>query len=269
MRALVLALAALLLPTTASATTHRYSGGGPLLHQVFVPYKVPGWAGGTDFPAPGLLNCIGGVGFAVEDGARLGGTGSYCAGSRGYMGLGGLQGGWQDRRAGFYGAAYATLGAGHLKLEDRRDVLATSFIYVQPTVAIGIPIGELGAVEGSLFGMIPAPVHQRLNGKPTTGNTFPHVGVQIAFLFGDFSAMKRHSKLGPPQDQKIEHTAPPPLEVEKPVEPPVEEQPEPPPPPEQKAEVEPQPAPVQPGRLGRGKSKRPLAVPGKGSPPSK
>ena len=59
----------LLLPLLAAISTpalaQDYGGAGLTIHQAFVPYTLPSWAGGADVAAPGLMNCIGGVGAAM------------------------------------------------------------------------------------------------------------------------------------------------------------------------------------------------------------
>lgn len=230
---------------TTSAWAQSYGGGGVTLHQAFVPYVPAGWGGQVDLAPPGLMGCVGGVGYRVEDGARLGGTGSWCTGPRSRGGFGGLQGGWQTPRAGLYGTVHATLGFGHLQVEDGQHQLQTGYVFVRPTAGLGVPVGRVGAVEGGLFVMAPFPVQQRLDGRPTTGSSFPHVGLELSLLLGDFSRQRKRHLLEPPQDQEVGPVVPPPLgEPERPAAPP------PPPPPAA-------PAPVQPGRV----SPRPLAIP--------
>ncbi len=218
---------------TGPALALEYGGGGIQLHQAFVPVTLGGWAGGADVAAPGLMNCLGGLGFGVRNGVRAGAMGAWCSGARARTGFGGLQGGWQSARAGVYSTAHATVGAGWMGLDDGRQHLRSAYIFARPELGLGVPVGTLGAFEFGAFAMLPVPVSQSLNGDSVSGPSFPHAGLQVSFLFGDFSRQKKTNRLGRPQDQTSFHGDPPPLGT-----------PESPPPPQPDPPAE--PAPVQP-----------------------
>ena len=243
----------LLLPLLAAISTpalaQDYGGAGLTIHQAFVPYTLPSWAGGADVAAPGLMNCIGGVGYGVHDGIRTGAMGAWCGGSRARTGFAGFQGGWQTPRAGLYTAVHTTLGGGWMGLDHEGDSLRSTYFFARPTVSLGVPIGELGAVEFGAFAQLQIPLADSLNGRPVDGSAFPHAGLEVSFLFGDFSRKKRTARLGPPQDQATFDSRPPPLG-----------QPEDPQsPPAAPAAPPPQPAPIQPDDAADGD--RPLAIP--------
>jgi hypothetical protein len=205
---------------TTPALAQDYGGGGVVMHQAFVPYTLGNWAGGADVPAPGLMNCIGGIGYGVRDGVRTGGVGSWCGGSRARTGFGGIQGGWQSPRAGIYTAFHATLGAGWMGLDSGGHELRSTYLFARPTVSLGLPVGAVGAVELGAYGMMQVPLVDSLNGRPVDGSAFPHFGIEVAFLLGDFSRQKRHDTLRPPQDQTHFDSAPPPLGNPEPMAPP-------------------------------------------------
>ena len=185
---------ALALTFAAPTFAQTYGGGGVLVHQAFIPATPPSFAGGAPVPNPGLMNCLGGVGFRVRDGIRLGGEGQYCRGSTASMAQGGLQTGWQDKNAGFYATAFATVGVGQLRVATSKMRFTSNFVYLSPTLGIGMPIGGIVALEGSIYGMLPLPILQRVNGERVTGSSFPHGGGQLSVLFGDFRHRKKNPK---------------------------------------------------------------------------
>ncbi|MBT3220254.1 MAG: hypothetical protein HN348_14300, partial [Proteobacteria bacterium] len=185
-----------MLGLTFAAPTYAqtYGGGGVLVHQAFIPATPPSFAGGAPVPNPGLMNCLGGVGFRVRDGIRLGGEGQYCRGSVASMAQGGLQTGWQDKNAGFYATAFATVGVGQLRVAASEMRFTSTFVYLTPALGLGIPIGGILALEGSIYGMLPLPIFQNINGERVNGSTFPHGGGQVSILFGDFRHRKKNKK---------------------------------------------------------------------------
>jgi hypothetical protein len=177
-------LTLLLASTLALAGDPRdLGGGGVSLHETYVP-RPGAFAGGNDVPGPGWMSCIGGMGFGVEDNIRQGGDGYACAGERAAMFYGGIQSGWQATAEPFYVVAYASLGGGWIGVSGEDDY-AAAFLYVRPRAAIGLTF-DIAALEVGPYLMLPFPLLQAVDETPVDGPGFPHTGLEVTLLFGDF-----------------------------------------------------------------------------------
>jgi len=215
------------------AAAQSYGGGGITAYQASIPWSVSGQVG------PNTMGCVGGVGYGVRNGRRLGGTGAFCNGPYSNMALGGAQFGFQSKRAGAWLTAYNGVGAGWLGVQgsggERYDGM---FVYTRPSIGAGVAVGHWAALEGSVYAMLPLNVLGVVGGGMDPRFSFPHAGLQATLMFGNFS---RKRKLPPVPD----YVAPPP----------------PPPPPRSGPAQGPPPPPAPSGPI------RPGDLPPAGAPP--
>lgn len=242
--------AALLALAPASALAQSYGGGGIVYQQTALNWEVPGQR------TANAVGCIGGVGYGVTDGKRKGGEGHFCQGPYTMMGMGGVQFGFQGKRAGSWLTAYNTVGAGWVGVQGptsgRFDGV---FAYTQPTVGAGTAVSPWAAVEGSVYLNLPVNLVAVVGRDMDARVAFPHVGIQGTILFGDFT---RRAKVAPPPQQEgplaIPGGRPPPPKDG------------PPSRPQPKSEPAPQ-GPLRPGDLPKAggddeEDDQPLAIPG-------
>lgn len=199
----------------AAAALAGYGGGGLTAHRALITDPV---------------SCGGVVGYAVEDRRRLGGEASVCVGESSSMGWAGAQVGRQGELADLYTAAWLGFGGGLLDTELDGFAPDVGFVYLRPALGLGVPLG-IGAIEGSLYAMLPIPVWT--GPDATRAGRHTHVGAQLTLLFGDFRRDRR--PLARPERPSQPRRPPPPAE----------------------------PAPVQPEDV----QERPLAIPEDAPPP--
>lgn len=164
----------LLAPTSAFA---GYGGGGLTLSTAN--------HGNIDSVHTGVLPCIGGIGYGVEEHHRIGGEGQICASGVGTDMFGGVQYGRQHNLAIAYWGYNIGLGGGYVGVSDPDSRFHAVYGYARPAITLGVPLG-FGAVEGSAYVMAQLPLVQSLGGDARAKATFPTAGIQVSLLFGNF-----------------------------------------------------------------------------------
>lgn len=176
----------LLASMTLSSSAFAWGGGGVTMSSA----PVLGYQSPRQAPTPGWMGCLGGTGFNVSKGFRSGGEGQLCLGDRSGMAFGGTQLGIQSRNPGLYTMAYVGLGGGYMGVGRDGVSRDTLFAYARPAVGVGLSGGAVAA-ELSVYAMLPAAVVQVVRGGGDPGGSFPHAGLQVSLLFGDFHKNKR------------------------------------------------------------------------------
>ena len=179
------------LTLSPAALAGEYGGGGLILGDAYIANTDFTWAGSSASSAPGEIECVGGVGFGVNNSrVRSGGDGMYCHGNGFSMAYGGFISGHDVDLGPLYGSAYTSVGFGWMGVanpeyqsEDFR-VLDHGMIYARPTVALGIPVGW-AALELSVYAFGNLSFAQQASGGPLWST--PHFGSQLSILFGSFS----------------------------------------------------------------------------------
>lgn len=195
---------------------------------------------GPDDLRAGLLPCVGAVAYAQPTGASAGGEGTLCMNGRSAL----IYGGWRpslQTELGPVSTRLSTgLGAGWLGAGDQTVHYQSLFVYGRPELSVG-GATSFGWTEVGLYTMVPLPLVQTIRGDLRPFVSFPHVGLEVTFLFGT-----RRDALA------VAEAAPPP----------------PPPPPAREAAPPPPPAtPPPPPPAREAPEDRPLAIPGNPPPP--
>lgn len=140
----------------------------------------------------GVLPCIGGTGLTLDGPKRMGGDGTYCAGGDSRFITGGARLGRQTDVAFGYAGVDLGLGGGWLDIADDTGRMRSAFVYARPALTAGLPVG-FGAVEASVYAMVPLPVVQSLAGDAAPRASFPFIGVQLTGMIGNFRDRKDRS----------------------------------------------------------------------------
>lgn len=193
-----------LLADPALAEDADYGGGGVSFHQAYMP-TFGAFGSGATLPGPGLMMCIGGMGFGVDlDDRRAGGEGYGCAGPHGGMGWGGVQVGRQKELGAFYATAYGTFGGGGLGVNNGGTEYGAAFLMARPQAALGVKF-DIVAIEVGAFLALPFGVVQWSESEAAAGLLQPYAGGQFSLLFGSFPERRL-----PPPPPCEEPPAPPP-----------------------------------------------------------
>lgn len=178
---IIVTVFALALPAGAAEPP---SAGGAGLHwnQAFMGHMPEGFGGGELTQPPGVLTCVGGVGYVVLERTRVGGEGTGCFARDTGMLQAGAQIGGHLPVGETYVTAYAGLGYGRLEMAREAEYDA-HFVYVRPALAIGLPLGPM-ALEVGMYGVFPFLFEQQVAGQSIEGGTFPHFGLLATVLFG-------------------------------------------------------------------------------------
>ena len=224
----------LAVPGLASA-----AGGGGVAGEVL---SFPRYGPADEaYEAPGVLGCVGGVGFRTRGVGRRGGELLVCRGRPGVsMVYGGLNGGVRGQTGAFTFAGYTNLGLGvfsDTSVREESGVYRALFAYVKPVVSVGLALPKV-QFDFGVYGMMPLNLAQWVGRSESRGLVTPTAGVQISVMIGNF---KKDPPPPPPVAPRVpparpdrplalppEGTPPPPPAA--PTDPPVA--PAPPPPPE-------------------------------------
>jgi hypothetical protein len=142
---------------------------------------------GTFGPRAGTVTCVGGLGYRVQEADRTGLEASLCGNVHTFLTYGGVQIGKQVRPEPFWLGAYSGFGLGWVDATREEDRYRSMFLYAKPTLAVGHPVQDKGAIEAGVYAMIPLPVVQSIRGDGRSLATFPHMGLQVTWLFGNFT----------------------------------------------------------------------------------
>jgi len=180
----------LALSLSPAALAGEYGGGGLILGDAYIPNTDITWMGNSASSAPGDIECVGGMGFGVNDSrVRSGGDGVYCHGEGFSMAYGGFISGHDVDLGPLYASAYTSVGFGWMGVanpdyqSDDFRVLDHGMVYARPTVALGIPM-RWAAVELGLYAFGNISFAQQASGGPLWST--PHFGSQLNVLFGGF-----------------------------------------------------------------------------------
>jgi hypothetical protein len=175
-----------------AAEPPRAGGAGVHWNQAFMGHMPEGFGGGELTQPPGVLTCVGGVGFVVLKNTRVGGEGTGCfARDTGMLQVGAQIGGHLPVGE-TYVTVYAGLGYGRLEMELEAEYSA-HFVYARPAIAIGLPLGPM-AVEVGIYGVFPFAFGQQVGGESIGGSsTFPHLGLLATVLFGKHPRQRREA----------------------------------------------------------------------------
>jgi hypothetical protein len=161
------------------AWAYNWGGGGVALHHAPITFSIPGHGDVQN------LGCFGGVGFGVRNGRRRGGEGHLCGSELGGMAFAGVQLGRASKGGGLYWTAHNSLGAGFLALHAGGPFWDSLFVYARPSFGLGLPVGRIGAVEGTLYANLPLNIVSVYSGvQPRLSHA--HAGIQVSLLMGRF-----------------------------------------------------------------------------------
>lgn len=190
-----------LLISLVLSPAHAAGGGGLVLHQISLDRAAP------DAPAPGDLQCSGGLGVAVGDsGWRLGGEGHACHGGAADLAFGGIQLGKQHRHKRVYTGWTVGLGGGGLSATTSTGGQSGSaFAYTRPGAFVGLPLG-IGSIELGAYAMLPVvQIYDHVENPGVTRSNLGHAGLQASFLFGNLGRRRPE-----PEPEPVVVQAPPP-----------------------------------------------------------
>lgn len=183
--------ALLLAPSLAWAE----GGGGVTLDLQYLPRYGEPW---LPHDAPGVVGCIGGVGYGVsKKGFRIGGEGVWCKGRR--EGVDQVYGGMQLGRwwgsGHIYWSGYVGVGGGMLTdgTVHPEDPYRSMFLYLKPTMAVGFAF-RVVALEIGFYGFAPLNVAQWVGPYDGRGLVTPQIGLGTTLLFGDLHRERKKSR---------------------------------------------------------------------------
>lgn len=179
------ALKSLLIATLTGPLAHAGGGaGGALVDGLIWPrYGDPD----GDHTAPGLIGCLGGLGYGVLDsGLRLGAEGAACRGHDGIRATqGGVQIGWRPPVEGAYITAFGTVGLGSFADDTAPSGPYRSF-YGHLTPQAGVGWAVYGSTVEATVGLrVPVQLAQWITSDATPrGFITPTPIARVALMWG-------------------------------------------------------------------------------------